>query len=232
MKSFGPCHPKPEHQLGIALLAGLMMLVAISLLALVATASMILQQHMAGNFSDSLQARQSAAFAVSQGKALLLQIGHQERVSDCVQNCFTSPLSRVIQQTADIPANPELEDSSWWRSRAIAAGIDPMDGNQTASDLIPTLEPPRFLIEEIHFVDMAAVSTAEGAPPLAGVGYYRILGRGVGQGPAAVAVDEAIIARPWSSEPPSGSDTVNPDGFCDPFRPWYDCGLMAWRQRR
>src|SRR3972149_5328573 len=73
------CPRRCGDQPGIALLAGLVLLAAISLLALVATASMILQQNMAGNFTDSQQARQGAAVAVSQGQAVLFGIGPDGR---------------------------------------------------------------------------------------------------------------------------------------------------------
>ncbi len=222
-----------EHnrQRGIALLAGLVLLAAISLLALVASGSMLLQQRMAGNYCDGQQARRAAAVAVTQGEAILFGIAHDERIPGCLQDCFSPPLNRVIRPQSEVPPQPELEDASWWRNQALESGVDPVSGIPTGEPWSFSSEPPRFLIEELHFEDLASAPAAADAPLLQGIGYYRILGRGVGRGPAAVAVSEAIIARPWLSGAPPGPATGS-SGFCTPFKPWYDCGLMAWRQRR
>ncbi len=220
------------NQAGVALLVGLVMLAAISLLALVATASMILQQNMAGNFSDAQQARQAAAAAVSQGQAVLFGIGHDERTPGCTYHCFLSPWNTVIRQASDMPVSPEYEDAAWWNAWATETGVDPVTGNRLDGIWSFSAEPPRFLIEEVRFDDMVTASAAAEAPPIDGVGYYRVLGRAVGQGPAAVAVSEAIIARPWLSAMSLDSGPIDDSHFCATFEPWYDCGLMAWRQRR
>jgi hypothetical protein len=70
------------------------------------------------------------------------------------------------------------------------------------------------------------------APPLDGIGYYRVLGRGSGKGPGAIVVSEAIVARPWSLETRADQEVSRDTSFCAPFSSWYDCGRMAWRQRR
>lgn len=220
------------NQAGVALLAGLVMLAAISLLALVATASMILQQNMAGNFSDAQQARQAAAAAVSQGQAVLFGIGPDGRTPDCTEHCFLSPLDTVIRQASDMPVSPEYEDAAWWNAWAMEAGINPVTGNRLDGMWNFASEPPRFLIEEVRFDDMVTAPAAVEAPAIDGIGYYRVLGRAVGRGPAAVAVSEAIIARPWLSDTTPAPGPMDDSSFCTPFKPWYDCGLMAWRQRQ
>src|SRR5262245_55827475 len=103
-------------QHGVALLLGLILLVAICLLALVATSSMILQQRMAGNFSDTQNARQAAAWAVSQGEAYLFGVGQDQRAGGCTTRCFLPPSSSVILQPEDLPAFPEQQDLDWWKS--------------------------------------------------------------------------------------------------------------------
>lgn len=226
------CLRRRADQPGIALLAGLVLLAAISLLALVATTSMLLQQNMAGNFSDAQQARQGAAAAVARGQAVLFGIGPDGRLPDCTENCFPSPLDTVIRPASDLPVSPEYENDAWWDSWATEAGIDPVTGSGVDGVWNFSPEPPRFLIEEIRFDAMVAAPVAAEAPDIDGIGYYRVLGRAVGRGPAAVAVSEAIIARPWLSATPAGPGTMDDSSFCTPFEPWYDCGLMAWRQRR
>jgi Tfp pilus assembly protein PilX len=232
MKLSTHCLRARGHQPGIALLAGLVLLAAISLLALVATASMILQQNMSGNFTDSQHARQGAAVAVSQGHAVLFGIGPDGRAPDCIEHCFLSPLDTVIRQASEMPVSPEYEDATWWDSWATEAGVDPVTGGRVDGVWNFAAEPPRFLIEEVRFDAMVAAPAAAEAPAIDGIGYYRVLGRAVGRGPAAVAVSEAIIARPWLSDTTPDPGTMADSSFCTPFEPWYDCGLMAWRQRR
>ena len=225
------CPRDVRGQSGIALLAGLVLLAAISLLALVAAGSMSLQRQMAGNFSDSQRARESAGVAVAQAEAVLNGIAHDERNPGCLSDCFNTPLNTVIRQPAELPLHPEFEDASWWYSWASEVGTDPVSGKRLGESWGFGSEPPRFLIEELHFDNLASVKPAD-APQLDGIGYYRILGRGAGQGPAAVAVLEAIIARPWLSDPSAEPDTNDNSAFCAPFKTWYDCGRMAGRQLR
>jgi Tfp pilus assembly protein PilX len=208
------------------------MLAAISLLALAASKSMILQQHMAANFSDGQQARQAAAIGIQQGEALLFSIGHDARFPACHQDCFASPLDKIIRQTSELPLSPEFENASWWQSQAFEAGADPVNGPGRGEAWSYGPKPPRFLIEELYFDDLASASSFADAPVLGGIGYYRVLARGTGRGPAAVTVDEAIIARPWLSAATPDSGTPDEKDSCSAFGSWYDCGLMAWRQRR
>ena len=222
--------PAPNDQQGIALLAGVILLTAISLLALVATNSMILQRHMAGNFSEGQRARQAAAFATLHAKRLVFGIAHGTRFTACLQDCFPDPWAHIIRQPSYFPIFPEYETTSWWQSEALEAGPDTAGADEYSWDFAG--ETPRFLIEEVFFDDQASALSQANAPTLDGIGYYRILGRAVGRGTAQVAVSEAIVARPWLSS--NASVTADPNGtdYCALFSPWYDCGLLAWRQRR
>ncbi|HLF31511.1 MAG TPA: hypothetical protein VI566_10860 [Xanthomonadales bacterium] len=224
--------PQPFVCHGIALLAGLVLLAAVSLLALVATASMVLQIRMAANFSDGQQARLAAAAAVLQGESFIFGLDHDQRLPGCADECFLPPLNHLIHYPAEVAAFPEYQDSGWWSSWSTEVGTDPLSGNSNTTGWNLGSQAPRYLIEEIHFEDAVNLPELPGAKPVNGVAYYRVLGRGQGQGPAAVAVSESIIARPWSNESPADSGTPQQQEFCAAFSPWYDCGRMAWRQRR
>jgi Tfp pilus assembly protein PilX len=50
---------------GVALIAGLVLLAAISLLALMAASGMVLQKHMATNFQQDAQALENAGIAAA-----------------------------------------------------------------------------------------------------------------------------------------------------------------------
>lgn len=222
----------PLRQQGVTLLTGLVLMAAISLLALAATSSMILQLRMASNFQDSRLALQNSAMAVIQGEDFLFSVGQDGRLPDCQARCFNPLLSSIIHQALDVPAFPEYEDESWWRSRAVDAATDPLTGKRNETTPATGAETPRFLIEEVYFDPLKGESIAADAPPVNGIGYYRILGRGSGQDAAAVVVSESIIARPWAADALPGSASSDPSEFCADFRPWYDCGRKAWRQRR
>lgn len=224
------------RQQGVTLLTGLVLLAAISLLALVATSSMVLQLRMAGNFEDSRLALQNSALAVTAGERFLYSIRNDARSPNCQAKCFTSPLDTIIHAANDIPYFAEYEKESWWRSWAVDAAFDPLSGAPVETTPAMGADSPRFLIEEVYFDPLNSLPVATGAPLLSGIGYYRILGHGSGKGTATVAVSESIIARPWKAgaAPGSGPGSSSRDSyeFCVSFRPWYDCGRKAWRQRR
>jgi len=212
---------------GIALLAGLVLLAAISMLALVATSGMILQRRMTVNFTENSRALENATVAQSYARAWLNSRADHERERGCESDCI---LPVAIRNTGELPPHPEFESSSWWRSQAVAAGWNPETG-EAVGELRTGDEPARWLIEEIHYEstgDTSSDTTAEG------VAFYRVLSRGTGRHPGSVAVTESIVARPWEGTyaatpfPLEGSSTE----FCRQFEGKYDCGSLAWRQRR
>lgn len=224
------------RQQGVTLLTGLVLLAALSLLALVATSSMLLQLRMAGNFEDSRLALQNSAMAVAEGERFLYSIRNDARLPDCRVNCFTPPLDAIIHAEKDIPVFAEYENENWWHSWAVDAVFDPLSGAPVEAAPVMGANPPRFLIEELYFDPLTSLHVAAGAPLLSGIAYYRILGRGCGKGASTVAVSESIIARPWkvgaTAVSGPGSSGRDSSEFCAGFRPWYDCGRKAWRQRR
>lgn len=226
-----PCSEASFREHGVTLLTGLVLLAAISLLALVAASSMALQLRMAGNFEDSRLAAQNSAVAVTLGEDFLYSIRSDSRLAACHTACFNPPLSTIIHPAAGLPPFPEYENESWWRLSAVDASIDPLTGLPMENAGAGGADHPRYLIEEVYFDPLTGVPVAADAPVLNGIGYYRILGRGSGRNSAAIAVSESIIARPWTVEAMPGSSFGNSSEFCTGFKPWYNCGRMAWRQR-
>jgi len=212
---------------GIALFTGLVLLAALSLLALMAASGTVLQRTMAANFQENSMALQNASIAASYARAWLISRQVNERESGCLENCI---LPVGIRHSGELPARPEFESAAWWRSNAWAVGYNP----ETAEMMIAPdggAEPARWIIEEIQYQttgDQRGENLAEG------VAYYRIFGRGTGLNARSVAVIEAIVARPWEGDFQAGS--YPPDGpfgaFFRPFENRYDCGSLAWRQRR
>jgi Tfp pilus assembly protein PilX len=212
---------------GIALLAGLVLLAAVSLLALSAVSGTVLQHNMAINFQENSTALQNASLAAAYAKAWLNSRRVSERESGCEMDCI---LPAGIRNTGELPAMPEFESAAWWRSNALAAGYNP---ETDESSITPDVgaEPARWIIEEIQY---RASGDTRGELMAEGVAYYRILGRGTGQNTRSVAVVEAIVARPWEGDFEAG--LYPPDGlfgaFCRQFENRYDCGSLSWRQRR
>lgn len=217
---------------GMALVTGLLLLAAISLLALVGTSGMILQKHMASNFRHNSAALQNADLAQSEGQTWLFSRANHEREPGCITDCL---LPAAIHNAGELPLHVEFESVAWWQLNSIEAGVDPVTGLASMAYQFGGPDASRWIIEELHFQPL------ELGPPLEatlGVGYYRIFGRGSGGNANSVAVTEAIVARPWGEnitpvEFPQTEDSVD---FCRQFdgvsEPLIDCGPKAWRQRR
>jgi Tfp pilus assembly protein PilX len=215
------------NQRGIALLTGLLLMAAISLLALSATSGMLLQRSMTVNFQENAVALQNAGVASAYAAAWLFSRPVNERESGCGDNCL---LPMAIHDAGSLPANPEFESIQWWRINATPAGYNPQTA-QTDPAPVAGEEPAFWLIEEIHF-ESTGDSRDEGRAE--SQAWYRILSRGAGRNGRSVAVSETIVARPWNGDfqpavyPPEGPA----EAFCDQFESRYACGPLAWRQKR
>ena len=217
---------------GMALFTGLVLLAAISLIALAGTSAMILQKHMANNFKRDTMALRNAELAQSFARAWLFSRTNIERESGCIEACV---LPSAIHAANEVPARPEYESGAWWDLNGIAAGVHPETGEPLAS--MDNLEEPApyWIIEELHFEPFNLEADTEVD---VGVGYYRVLGRGTGGDARSVAVTEAILARPWgeSLQPMPYPPDEDSDEFCQQFvdapQPRPTCGMRSWRQRR
>jgi Tfp pilus assembly protein PilX len=219
-------------QRGIALIAGLVLLASISLLALMAASGMIMQKHMASNFRQDMKALENSGIATSYASSWLYSRPVHERDAACSTNCV---LSVAIRSSREIPTAAEYESAAWWRDNGIEAGTNPSTGEKIVSYEDSGSEPPRWIVEELHYQSLAESGFEDGTK---GLVYYRILGRGAGLHPSSIAVTESIVARPWGGDYelnafPPGHE---PADFCAQFNhpaiPSFNCGRLAWRQRR
>lgn len=212
---------------GIALLMGLVLLAAVSLLALTAANGMLLQRRMAGNFSAGSAALADAARAEAAAQAWLNSRADHEREAGCLDQCL---LPVAIRRPGELPRHPEFESAAWWRVQGTAAGTHPATGEPLEA-FSPSAEPPRWIIEELHY---GPITSPPSEPRVAGIGYYRIFARSGGISPGSLAITESIVAHPWEGafEPlPFPSDEPT-EAFCRQFEPAVPCGTQAWRQRR
>ncbi len=219
-------------QRGIALLAGLVLLASISLLALMAASGMIMQKHMASNFRQDMKALENSGIATSYASSWLYSRAKHERDAACSTNCV---LPVAIRSAHEIPTAAEYESAAWWRDNGIEAGTNPSTGIKIVSYEDSGSEPPRWIIEEMHYQSLAESGFEDGTE---GLVYYRILGRGAGLHPSSIAVTESIVARPWGGDyelnafPPGHEPADFCAQFDDPAIPPFNCGRLAWRQRR
>jgi len=211
---------------GIALLMGLVLLAAISLLAVMAANGMLLQRRMSANFGAGSRALAQATRGLEAGRAWLNSRADFEREPGCIDDC-TLPIA--IYGSGQLPRNPEFESLAWWQTYGIASGFHPESGEPLTPGE-PEARPSRWIIEELRYEPGPA--TAAGT--FAGIGYYRILARGSDGSPGSLAVTESIIARPWGGEfEPAPFPADGPVAeFCRQFEPEVPCGTLAWRLRR
>lgn len=210
---------------GVALVSGLVLLAAVSLLAMTAAGGMSLQRHQSANFVDRVRAEAGADFAQAAALAWLYSRTEVERESGCVTACLLPP---AIRAAGSLPEGVEFLGDGWWTREATDASRHPVSGEPSGMyDERPA--DTAWLLEEIRYEPLEPEVAG-----VAGIGYYRALCRAKGRQPGTVAVTEAIVARPWgggvSALPYPPSQTLA--AFCAPFGPGVPCGVLAWRLRR
>jgi Tfp pilus assembly protein PilX len=218
---------------GMVLLLGLALLAGLSLLALLAANSMLQQRQMAANHADSELARASALTAVSSGEHFLLSLPAGARSEHCSTRCFAEPTDSQVHEPGSLPPNAEFLPDDWWSDWGLSAPIGLPGAGQSGDTAMQWAlagrYPPLFLLEELKYVESTESIIDEAAPMVSGIGYYRVLGRGTGVAPNSTRVVESIFARPW----PMPDTGTNASGIqCNNYRPWFDCGRMAYRERR
>ena len=217
---------------GIALITGLALLAAVSLLAILTASGTLLQRNMATNFQQNSLALESASIASVYARAWLFSRHASTREPGCLNQCI---LPIGIRNAGELPPYPEYEGYGWWQSHGYTTGFDPEAARVPDSNR-HTNNSAFWLIEEIHFEPVSVeISTDElNLNPATGIGYYRIFSRGEGRSPNSIAVVESIVARPWGGEFDSGNfpPTGPQADFCHQFDSDTDCGVLSWRQRR
>jgi Tfp pilus assembly protein PilX len=212
---------------GMALLTGLVLMAAISLLALTAAGGMSLQRQQAANHEDKARATERSGLASSHALAWLLSRQDSERQAGCIRDCL---LPDGVLGPGEVPEQAAFETAAWWRSNATSAGAHPLSGERLGFAALAG-DDALWLLEEVHYETLPEPELDGTA---SGVGYYRILARGKGRNLRSVSVSEAIVARPWGGvyEPASYPPDRPSAAFCGQFEPSLPCGMLAWRERR
>jgi Tfp pilus assembly protein PilX len=209
---------------GVALVTGLVMLAAISILAITATGGMTLQHHQAANFQDRLRARSAAEAATWAALAWLYSRPDSDRQAGCSTSCF---LPDAVHTPGALPPQPEFRPASWWSDHGITATAHPVSGEPVSFERT-LARNARWVLQEIHFefVDPNANSNA-----IEGLAYYRVLSRGTGRQVDTAVVTETLVARPWHGafEPLAYPPEQALRSFCTQFGAELPCGMQSWR---
>ena len=207
---------------GIALVTGLLILAAISLIAITAAGSMSMQRKQAANYHDKALALANAELAESWAKAWLFSRADIERQPSCTRNCV---LPIGIHSPGELPKALENQAKSWWSETAMPSGGDPASGSTAANPDSNSF----WLMEEAHFLE---ITENRESPGPAGIGFYRIFSFGAGRHPRSAVVTESIVARPWQADvtPVDFPPSKPLNSFCSGFPRDIACGAVAWRQ--
>jgi type IV pilus assembly protein PilX len=162
-------HRTLHNQRGAVLVAGLMLLVVLTLLGVVAMQGTTLQERMAGNMREQEQAFQSAEAALRSGETFLR--------TTAILPAFTGTAGLYPQ--AD-PGAPRWSQSATW-------GVDgsrPYTGPEGETT-------PRFIVEQLPYEADSLASDEE----LPSSGMYRVIARGTGSLGRAVVVLESTCLQ-------------------------------------
>lgn len=212
---------------GMALVAGLVLLAALTALALLSANGMAVQRLQAANHEDRERARQNALHAERAAMAWINSRPDYERQTGCMSDCL---LPAAVLPPGTLPDNFAFESTAWWRSHGHESGVHPLTGKSFDPGTGVT-EPPRWLIEEVHYRTEKVAGAAAEADA---VGYYRVISRASGKRSGSIAVTELILARPWEGNykaPPYPPERQAP-GICEQFSKDSPCGVLSWRQIR
>lgn len=215
---------------GIALIAGLLLMSSMMILGLAVGTGLLLEKRMANNFSDGQLALQRSHLAQSWGVYWLYSLLENPIDPLCVEHCGVVP---PLFSSGQLPLTIEAQSEAWWQQNGQVVGIVPISGQIKMDYSLPNLDPPRWVIEEIHSQALEDIlgEPGEPGPTLA---YYRVLGRGTGRLPGSIVVTEAIVAKPWIDDlaPSPFPPNIESDWFCHQVPDEIPCGTLGWRQLR
>jgi type IV pilus assembly protein PilX len=162
-----------HEQRGMALVISLVMLLLLTMLGVTAVQVATLEERMAGNTRDRHMAFQAAEAALRGGETLLGQAALPDFAG--TQGLYATPLPLTFWS---------IWDPNDWSDNAVL-----YDG-ELGSALSAS---PRFVVEEIAFIDSEGESAAFGEIP--DMSFYRITARGVGGTDTAVVILQSVYRR-------------------------------------
>ena len=178
----GPRNPATQIRLqrGAVLIASLLILLVLTLLAISAMRTSVLEERMAGNLRDRHLAFEAAESALRDGEAWLgAQVETPVVSADGTTGVWTAAApDPVTEETRDWWAEA---DAAWWADNGTAVG-----------GLAGLADDPDYLVEELTFVPDSLV---RGYSAPGGERFYQITARGVGMTPTARVLVQSTFVR-------------------------------------
>ncbi len=216
---------RAHREKGMALLLCVLLLAALSLVAIAGAGDSRIQVRVAGNVSAERDARRAAESALAWAESWLHGLDGSAQPAPCPPDCGPgNPILAVDQ----LPPLVEHQSETWWLDNALADGIDPLSGTRLAERGRSLGPVGRWLIEEVHFEP--AGQNGSGSPA---VTYYRVIARATPRTAGTPVVVESIIARPWGDTRWRGAFPGGPGtpAYCIGIAVPAHCGRMAWRRK-
>ena len=160
-----------QRQTGIALITGLIFMVVLTLIAMAAMRTTMLEERMSGNAQDRDSAFQAAEAALRAGEQVLTGATLPAFASG---TAYTPKIAQGTLTTYWISTHP-------WSTQSVAAW-------QPAG----TFAAPRYVIEE---VGTQAAGGGLGIGAVASSGVYRITARGVGRSSNTIVILQSVYEQ-------------------------------------
>ena len=183
-----PVNDLPQ-QSGMVLLLCLIFMTALTLLGLSASSDTILQRQLATNLRDAEYAKQTAHLSLKWAEQWISQLP-ATAMANCEQDCS----GFYTHASGSVDNDLHFQPISTWLVLGFQAGIDPDTGSRLAFIGLDSVEPPIWVVENLHhspaYVDS---NVPENSTPEQD--WYRILVRSTGRMGNTVAVMESVIVR-------------------------------------
>ena len=165
-----------HSQNGAVLIAGLMILIILTIMGIATMNSSLLSEKMTANFRDELIAFQGAESGLIDAENWLTSLPQRP---EGISACLSPP---CLLWNADIQKDLEKKSASFWTTQ----------GKPFSGDLKGSANQPYYLISEEMFVpfEMSPEAAAKGK----GYQFYKITARGTGNTKQAQVFVESIYA--------------------------------------
>lgn len=170
----------PTKQKGVVLIAGLILLMVITMVGVSNMQSVILSEKMTANMRDSSISFQASESALYDGEQW---IQAQAVKPEAVNTCTTSPCDVWQMNTL---GNIWSQPDTWWQANA----------RSFSSTINGLSTQPRFVIEEYGFIpyELSPEARAKGS----GYHYYKVTAHGQGEVSTTKTVIESIYATQYN----------------------------------
>ena len=213
---------------GAALVIGLIVMTALTLLTLAASNSQLMQTRIAGNRSHEKLSFQQAELALGWAEQGLLL--STTLPSACASNCDSSDW---ILAAGVLPARLEHQSAGWWQSLAMAFG-DPRLPSLAPVSVLPVTSVPHLLIELLEL--------EQNVPSATYTAYFRLSVAAFFPRENGYILLQSVLALPLENVDQTRMVSAVINGNCqtisinpadpDTTVPDLPCGRLGWRQLR